>query len=155
MTTVATVSLTTEAVPVQDQHRFDEARLALYMREHLNDFTPPLHVAQIHGGMSNPTFILTDGSGRRYVLRKKPPGVLLPSAHAVDREFRVQSALRATGVPVANMRVLCEDPAVIGTAFYIMDFVVGRVLRTYTLPDMAPAERRAIYTAMIDVLAKL
>jgi aminoglycoside phosphotransferase (APT) family kinase protein len=155
MTTITPVSLTSEAVAVQEQHRFDEARLTQYMGEQLSDFTPPLQVAQIHGGMSNPTFILTDGNARRYVLRKKPPGVLLPSAHAVDREFRVQSALRGTGVPIATMRTLCEDPAVIGTAFYIMDFIEGRILRTCTLPDMQPDERHAIYIQMIDVLATL
>lgn len=155
MTTVATVSLTSEVVPVLDQHRFDEAGLARYMREQIDDFTPPLQVEQIQGGMSNPTFVLTGGNDARYVLRKKPPGILLPSAHAVDREFRVQSALRETGVPLAQMRVLCEDPAVIGTPFYIMDFVEGRVFRTYVLPGMEPAERRAIYQNMIDVLAKL
>lgn len=155
MTTTAAVSLTTEAVPVLEQHRFDEAGLERYMLEHIDGFTPPLMVKQTQGGMSNPTFILTDGAGQRYVMRKKPPGKLLPSAHAVDREFRVISALWPTDVPVARARILCEDPSVIGTAFYIMDFVEGRVLRGYSLPDMKPAERRATYEAMVDVLAKL
>jgi len=155
MTTVAAVSLTTEAVPVLEQHRFDERRLERYLREHVEGFIAPLTVAQSQGGMSNPTFILTDGGGQRYVMRKKPPGKLLPSAHAVDREFQVIAALWQTEVPVAKARVLCEDPSVIGTAFYIMGFVEGRVLRVLSLPEMQPAERRAIYEAMIDVLAKL
>jgi aminoglycoside phosphotransferase (APT) family kinase protein len=105
--------------------------------------------------MSNPTFILTDGAGQRYVMRKKPPGKLLPSAHAVDREFRVISALWKTEVPVARPYVLCQDAAVIGTDFYIMDFVEGRVFRVQTLPHLQPGERRAIYTAMVDTLARL
>src|ERR687887_2389495 len=123
MTADAAVSLTTEAVPVLDQHRFDEARLERYLREHIEGFTAPLMVAQVQGGMSNPTFILTDGAGQKYVMRKKPPGKLLPSAHAVDREFRVISALWNTAVPVARPYVLCQDPAVVGTDFYIMGFV--------------------------------
>jgi aminoglycoside phosphotransferase (APT) family kinase protein len=155
MSITAAVSLTTETAPVLEQHRFDENSLERYLLANLADFIPPLHVAQVEGGMSNPTFILTDGAQQRYVLRKKPPGKLLPSAHAVDREFRVIAALGQTDVPVAKARILCEDPAVIGTAFYIMDFVEGRVLRTYSLPDMEPTERRAIYEAMIDTLAKL
>jgi len=147
--------MTTEAVPVLDQHRFNEANLARHMGERIDGFTAPLRVEQVQGGMSNPTFILTDGTGRRYVMRKKPPGTLLPSAHAVDREFRVQSALGPTDVPVPKTQFLCEDPSIIGTSFYLMDFVEGRVFRTYTLPGMEPAERHAIYEAMIDVLAKL
>jgi aminoglycoside phosphotransferase (APT) family kinase protein len=155
MTTTPAVSLTTDAVPVLAQHRFPEDRLERYLREHVEGFTPPLTVQQTQGGMSNPTFILTDGAGKRYVMRKKPPGKLLPSAHAVDREFRVISALRHTDVPVAGSYVLCQDPVVIGTDFYVMDFVEGRVFRVQTLPHSAPAERRAIYLAMIDILAKL
>jgi aminoglycoside phosphotransferase (APT) family kinase protein len=147
--------MTTETTPVLAQHRFDEVALARYMQAHMADFTPPLTVGQVRGGMSNPTFILTDGAGKRYVLRKKPPGKLLPSAHAVDREFRVIAALWQTAVPVARPYVLCQDPAVIGTDFYLMDFVEGRVLRNYTLPDMTPRQRREIYQAMVEVLAAL
>lgn len=155
MSIAAEVSFTSETIPVLAQHRFPEASLERYLHEHLAGFTPPLQVAQVEGGMSNPTYILTDGAGQRYVLRKKPPGKLLPSAHAVEREFRVIAALAQTAVPVARPRLLCEDPAVIGTAFYIMDFVEGRVLRSYALPSMTPAERHAIYEAMIDTLATL
>jgi aminoglycoside phosphotransferase (APT) family kinase protein len=155
MTTTPAVSLTTDAVAVLPQHRFPEDRLEHFMREHIEGFAPPLQVQQTQGGMSNPTFILTDGAGQRYVVRKKPPGKLLPSAHAVDREFRAISALWNTEVPVPRPYVLCQDPAVIGTDFYIMDFVEGRVFRVQTLPGLAPAERHAIYVAMVDALAKL
>ncbi len=155
MTSTPAVSLTTDAVPVLDQHRFDEARLERYLLDHVAGFTTPVKVEQTQGGMSNPTFILTDGAGKRYVMRKKPPGKLLPSAHAVDREFRVISALWTTDVPVARAYVLCQDPAVIGTDFYLMDFIEGRVFRVQTLPHLTPSERRAIYLAMVDTLAKL
>lgn len=155
MTTVPAVSLTTDAAPVLEQHRFPEDRLERYLLEHIDGFIAPLTVAQAQGGMSNPTFVLTDGAGQRYVMRKKPPGKLLPSAHAVDREFRVISALGSTDVPVAKAWVLCQDPSVIGTDFYIMGFVEGRVFRSFALPGMEPRERRAIYEAMIDTLAKL
>lgn len=150
-----TMSLTTDAAPVLAQHRFDEAALGRYMHDHIADFTAPLVVGQVRGGMSNPTFILTDGANRRYVLRKKPPGILLPSAHAVDREFRIIAALWQTDVPVAKAHVLCQDPTVIGTDFYIMDFVDGRVFHRLDLPDLEPAQRRAMYTAMLDVLTTL
>jgi aminoglycoside phosphotransferase (APT) family kinase protein len=154
-TTSPALSLTTDAVPVLAQHRFDETRLEHYLRKHIEGFTSPLTVEQTQGGMSNPTFILTDGGGKKYVMRKKPPGKLLPSAHAVDREFRVISALWNTDVPVARPYVLCQDPAVVGTDFYIMSFVDGRVFRNQTLPSLPPAERQAVYFAMADTLAKL
>jgi aminoglycoside phosphotransferase (APT) family kinase protein len=150
-----TVSSTNDVVPVLLQHRFDETGLARFMAEHVRSFTPPLAIAQFHGGMSNPTFLLTDGHGRRFVLRKKPPGRLLPSAHAVEREYRVISALAKTDVPVARAYALCEDAAVIGQAFYIMQHIEGRVFRNYTLPQSSPRERMAVYDAMNDVLARL
>jgi aminoglycoside phosphotransferase (APT) family kinase protein len=155
--TAATITVTStgDAVPVAPQHRFDEAALARFMAARIDGFTPPLSVAQFEGGMSNPTFLLSDGGGRRYVLRKKPPGRLLPSAHAVEREFKVISALAASDVPVARAYALCEDAAVIGQAFYIMEHVQGRVFRNYTLPHAAPAERSAIYDTMNAVLARL
>ena len=155
MSTLAPITLTTDTIAVLPQHRFDEMRLTEYLRAHVEGFTAPLTVTQTQGGMSNPTFILTDGTGKRYVMRKKPPGKLLPSAHAVDREFRVISALAGTGVPVAKAYVLCQDSSVIGTDFYIMDFIDGRVLRLQTLPALVPAERRKIYEAMVDTLATL
>jgi len=155
MTAATTVSSTEDVAPVAPQHRFDEAALARFMAARVAGFAPPLGVAQFEGGMSNPTFLLRDGGGRRYVLRKKPPGKLLPSAHAVEREFKVIAALARTDVPVAKAYALCEDASVIGQAFYIMEHVRGRVFRNYTLPDATPAERAAIYDAMNDALARL
>ena len=150
-----TVTSTGEAVPVLNEHRFDEASLSRYLEANVNGYVPPLEVGQCMGGMSNPTFILRDGSGQRYVLRKKPPGQLLASAHAVDREFRIISALSQTDVPVARAYAYCDDESVIGQAFYIMEFVDGRVFRNLSLPDLDPAERKAIYDAMNAVLADL
>ncbi|HUH83552.1 MAG TPA: phosphotransferase [Stellaceae bacterium] len=150
-----TVSSTNDVEAVLPQHRFDEAGLQRFMAAHIEGFRPPLRVAQFRGGMSNPTFMLEDGGGRRYVLRKKPPGKLLPSAHAVEREYKVIAALAASDVPVARVYALCEDPAVIGQAFYVMAHVEGRVFRHYALPESAPAERAAVYDAMNDVLARL
>jgi aminoglycoside phosphotransferase (APT) family kinase protein len=141
---MSAVSSTIETVAVLPQHRFPESELERFMRERVDGFVPPLRVQQFQGGMSNPTFMLTDGGGRRYVMRKKPPGKLLPSAHAVDREFRVISALHGTDVPVARPYALCEDESVIGQAFYIMEHVEGRVFRSYMLPDLQPPERAAI-----------
>lgn len=141
-------------MPVQEKHRFDIGGLERFMLEHVQDFRGPLQVEQFKGGQSNPTFLLTT-PGQRYVLRRKPPGKLLPSAHAVDREYRVISALRPAGIPVARSFALCEDETVIGTAFYIMEFVQGRVFWDQALPGMAPEERRAIYDEMNRVIAAL
>jgi aminoglycoside phosphotransferase (APT) family kinase protein len=142
--------------PVAEQNRFDEAKLAKYLHAHMPALAAgPLQVEQFKGGQSNPTFRLTAADGQRYVLRRKPPGVLLQSAHAVDREFRVISALAGTEVPVARSHVLCEDPDVIGTAFYVMDCVEGRVLWDPTLPGMTPGERAAIYDELNRVIAAL
>jgi aminoglycoside phosphotransferase (APT) family kinase protein len=151
----ATLSSTNDVVPVLPQHRFDEAALARFMAAHVAGFSPPLAVSQFHGGMSNPTFLLRDGTGQRFVLRKKPPGTLLPSAHAVEREFKVISALAASDVPVAQTLALCEDPSVIGQAFYIMTHVGGRVFHHYRLLDCTPGERALIYDAMNAALARL
>ncbi len=149
------MSWTTETTPVLEQHRFDETALERFMLANVEGFVAPLSVGQVCGGMSNPTFIMSGGNGQQYVLRKKPPGELLPSAHAVDREFRVISALWETDVPVAKPYVLCQEPAVIGVDFYIMGFADGRVFRHLELPELTPPERRDIYEAMIDTMAKL
>ncbi len=141
-------------MPVQDKHRFDEAALERYLVAHVAGFTGPLSVSQFKGGQSNPTFLLSAG-GRQYVLRRKPPGKLLPSAHAVDREYRVLSALHGTDVPVARPHVLCEDEGVIGTMFYVMDYVQGRVLWDPALPGMSPQQRGAIFDEMNRVIAAL
>jgi aminoglycoside phosphotransferase (APT) family kinase protein len=140
--------------PVRDAHRFDETALDDYLHANLEGYAGPLEVQQFEGGQSNPTFLLTAG-GREYVMRKKPPGKLLPSAHQVEREFRVMKALQNSNVPVPEMHLLCEDESIIGTAFFIMEHVRGRVLEDITLPGMTPEERHAIYFDMIRVLAAL
>ncbi|MGH6876364.1 MAG: phosphotransferase, partial [Rhizomicrobium sp.] len=127
--------------------RFDEQSLADYLAQHVEGFAPPLSVRQFRGGQSNPTYELTTRD-RKFVLRRKPPGKLLPSAHAVDREYRVIAALYPTGFPVAKPYVLCEDETIIGTSFYVMDCVEGRIFWGPLLPGLAPAERSAIYDAM-------
>src|SRR5262245_54560121 len=141
-------------MPVQEKHRFDVANLERFMLRSVAGFAGPLQVEQFKGGQSNPTFLLRTPA-QRYVLRRKPPGKLLPSAHAVDREYRVITALRETGVPVARTYALCEDEAVIGTTFFIMEFLDGRVLWDQALPGMQPAQRRAIYEEMNRVITAL
>ena len=139
---------------VTPQHAFDTGRLAQWMRQHVDGFKGDLAVEQFKGGQSNPTFLIrADGKG--YVMRRKPPGKLLPSAHAVDREYRIITALANTDVPVARSYALCEDDAVIGTAFYIMDYVEGRILWEPALPGMTPAQRGAIFDEMNRVIAAL
>jgi aminoglycoside phosphotransferase (APT) family kinase protein len=140
--------------PVAPQHAFDETALARYLQGRIEGFGSGLKVEQFKGGQSNPTFMLT-ASGRRYVLRRKPPGHLLPSAHAVDREFRVISALASTDVPVPRAHLLCEDPSVIGAMFYVMDCVDGRVLWDPLLPELTPEQRRAHYAELGRVIAAL
>jgi aminoglycoside phosphotransferase (APT) family kinase protein len=132
----------------------DAGRLQSYLAARLTDFCPPLAVRQFKGGQSNPTYLLEAGE-RRYVLRRKPPGKLLPSAHAVDREFRVTSALYAQGFPVPRPVLFCDDASVAGTPFYLMEFVAGRVVWEPHIPDARPSERSAIYDAMNATLARL
>jgi len=134
---------------------FEVRRLEAWMRERIDGFRAPLTLHRFKGGQSNPTYLVTDGGGRRYVLRKKPAGELLPSAHAVDREYRVIDALRNTDVPVAGARGYCDDATVIGTPFYVMDFVEGRILWDPALPGMDNAERTAIYSDMNRVVGAL
>jgi aminoglycoside phosphotransferase (APT) family kinase protein len=140
--------------PVAESHRFDEAALAAWMQANVEGFKGPLEVRQFRGGQSNPTYQLVT-PGKTYVMRRKPPGKLLPSAHAVDREFKVINALYPTGFPVARPYGLCLDESVIGTIFYVMDMVEGRILWDQTLPSYEPAERRAIYMAKLKTLADL
>jgi aminoglycoside phosphotransferase (APT) family kinase protein len=140
--------------PVREAHRFDTGRLAEYMRRHVNESIRTIEVEQFRGGQSNPTFLIHAGDGR-YVMRCKPPGKLLPSAHAVDREYRVITALAKTNVPVAKSYVLCQDDSVIGTAFYIMDYVAGRILWDPRLPGMGNSERIAVFDEMNRVIAAL
>ncbi|HUG37926.1 MAG TPA: phosphotransferase, partial [Candidatus Limnocylindrales bacterium] len=139
---------------VLEAHRFNVARLEAYLVTQIPGFAGPLTVRQFRGGQSNPTYYLGTPSAD-YVLRRKPPGKLLPSAHAVDREYRVITALGVTDVPVPRTYLLCEDPGIVGTSFYIMECVSGRVLTDPRLPGASPAERAAIYDSMNDVLARL
>ncbi len=140
--------------PVDERHRIDEGRLEAWLKANVEGYAGPLEVRQFKGGQSNPTYQLVTPN-KKYVLRRKPPGKLLPSAHAVDREFKVISALGKTGFPVAKAYALCTDDDVIGTMFYVMDNVEGRILWDLTLPDYQPAERSAIYKAKIATLAAL
>jgi len=141
-------------IPVKDAHRFDEARLHAFLERHVPGYEGPLSVGQFEGGQSNPTFLLTTPA-RSYVLRRKPPGQLARSAHAVDREFRIMRALADTGVPVPEALVLCEDEAVIGTMFFVMSHVPGRLFPDPTLPALPPAERTALIHDYVDTLAAL
>lgn len=142
------------ATLVAPVHAIDPERLAAYLRAHVAPFSGPLVVRQYQGGQSNPTYRITAGD-QSYVLRRKPPGTLLPSAHAVDREYRVMRALAATGVPVPRMLALCEDDSVLGTAFYVMEYVRGRVLWDPTLPGMTREQRAAHYDELNRVIATL
>ncbi|WP_284619975.1 phosphotransferase family protein [Aquabacterium humicola] len=141
---------------VSSQHAFDVERLETWLRAQLPGFEGPLSVEQFKGGQSNPTYKLITPA-KSYVMRSKPGPVakLLPSAHAIEREFRVMSALALTGVPVARMHVLCEDEAIIGRAFYVMEFVSGRVLWDQSLPGMSNEQRGAIYDEMNRVISTL
>src|SRR5262249_7658760 len=147
----AAFSGTKEVVPALT---LDVARLGAFLAARLIDYDGPLAVRQFKGGQSNPTYLLETRT-RRYVLRRKPPGKLLPSAHAVEREFRVIAALHARGFPAAAPVLYCEAASVVGTPFYLMDYVEGRVIWEPHMPDADPAERAAVYDAMNAVLARL
>ena len=146
-------------VDVMERHRFDAVSLDRYLKGHLDGYRGDLKVRQFDSGHSNPTFFVSaemaGGTRRDFVLRKKPPGKLVASAHQVDREFRVISALAKTDVPVAPAHLLCADDSVIGQMFYLMDAVQGRILVNPAMPDQTPVERAAIFDSMNDVLARL
>jgi aminoglycoside phosphotransferase (APT) family kinase protein len=139
---------------VREAHRFDAAALEAFLAIYLEGFAGPLSVSQFKGGQSNPTYRL-DTPARSYVLRRKPPGKLLPSAHAVEREYRVTKALAATGFPVARPLLLCEDTSVVGTAFYVMAFAHGRVFWEPHMPASTAAERAAVYDNLNATIARL
>ncbi len=143
-----------ELTEIRSGHEFDKQALSAFMKERVEGYTGVLDARQFEGGQSNPTFLIDDGN-RKYVLRKQPPGELLPSAHQVDREYRVMHALASTDVPVPKMFALCEDPSIIGTKFYIMEWIDGRLLTEPLLPSLSPAERKSIYLDLARVLAKL
>ena len=155
MSEAAPETVTTD---IREAHRFDVANLEAFCRDAVEGFDGKLTVRQFDGGQSNPTFLLITESAKgekRYVMRKKPPGQLLQSAHQVDREYRVMKALGETDVPVPHMYALCEDESVIGTTFYVMECLNGRVFRSPQLPGVAKEEQAAIYDQMNDVMAKL
>jgi len=139
---------------VSDALALPEASLAAYLQAHVEGFRGPLTATKFKGGQSNPTYLIEAASGR-YVLRRKPPGKLLASAHAVDREFRVLGALRGSAVPVARPLHLCSDDSVIGSMFYLMQFVPGRIFWDPALPDLDTAQRGAHYLAAVDALIAL
>lgn len=139
---------------IQQHLAFDTAKLGRWMETHVTDFLGPMSIKEFKGGQSNPTYqIIT--SKKCYVLRRKPPGVLMPSAHAVDREYRVIAALGQTDFPVPEAYALCEDIEVIGTMFYVMEMVDGRIFWDLSLPDQTPTERKDIYRSKLETLAHL
>ena len=139
---------------VREAHKLDEKKLAAYLSKSINGFGTDMSVKQFEGGQSNPTYLLTSNN-KRYVLRKKPPGKLLASAHMVEREFRIMNSLKDSGCPVPNMKVLCEDEDIIGTNFFVMDYVDGRLIKDPTLTDFHQDDRREIYLEMNQVLSHL
>jgi aminoglycoside phosphotransferase (APT) family kinase protein len=139
---------------VAEPLRLDVARLESYLRQHVGNISGPLNVRQFKGGQSNPTYLL-ETPQRRLVLRRKPPGKLLPSAHAVDREFRVISVLHRQGFPVAAPVLYCDVENIVGTPFYVMAFVEGRVFWNPHMPGSNPTERAAVYAAMNATLSRL
>lgn len=139
---------------VRDAHRFDVARLDEYLDGHLEGYSGPLKVRQFKGGQSNPTYLL-ETPERRFVMRRKPPGELLKSAHAVDREYRVIDALHGAGFPVPRPYLICEDDDVAGTMFYVMEFLDGRIAWDLDLPGFEPDERAAVYDSLNETIARL
>ncbi len=139
---------------VQERHKIDTAKLENYLASNVDGFEGPLEVQQFKGGQSNPSYFLITPK-RRYVLRKKPPGKLLPSAHAVDREYKVLSGLAGSNVPVPQTFCLCEDEDIIGTIFYVMDFVDGDIEWDPALPHFSNEQRQAAFTSMNTAMANL
>jgi aminoglycoside phosphotransferase (APT) family kinase protein len=149
---MSAVEALSETIPVREAHRFDTTRLAALLGDGTGERLVELR--QMRGGQSNPTFLIVTDRGE-YVLRKQPPGELLPSAHAVDREYRVIKALEQTDVPVPKAVLFCADRDVIGTPFYLMERLRGRIFWEPTLPELAREDRAGIYDGMVDALAKL
>jgi aminoglycoside phosphotransferase (APT) family kinase protein len=143
-----------ETIDVLPTHRFDVCTLEKFLCKWLDGLDAPITVRQFRGGQSNPTYYLDTTRGP-LVLRRKPSGPLLPSAHAIEREYQVMTALRGSGVPVPGTILLCDDPSVIGTPFYVMEYIDGHPMIDSSLPDASPDDRRAIYRSMITVLAQL
>ncbi len=152
--TIDAESEMTGTMPVPDRDRIDEGALDAWMRDTVAGYEGPPTLSRFKGGQSNPTYRI-DAGGKAYVLRRKPFGELLPSAHAVDREYRLIAGLHPTGFPVAEPYGLCEDSGVIGAAFYVMELVEGRTIWDGKMSGATPAERRAVYLELADVLAQL
>lgn len=150
----AAIDLNVGTKPVDERHGIDRARLEAWLKDHVPGFEGPLELRQFNGGQSNPTYQLITPS-KRYVLRRKPPGKLLPSAHAVDREFRVICALAAVDFPVPHPHALCRDDDVAGTMFYVMDHVEGRIFWDSALHNCPPEQRRRVCAAEVEALARL
>ncbi len=136
-------------------HKIDATNLAKWLAKYEPEAAAGLQVQQLQGGMSNPTYFLTTSAGTRYVLRKKPPGKLLPRAHAVDREHRVMDALSGTAVPVPRMVAYCDDPAIVGAEFFVMEYIDGRVIPPATMTPIAKDQRRDLSFSLVDTLAAL
>jgi aminoglycoside phosphotransferase (APT) family kinase protein len=143
-----------EVTEVRASHRFDEARLEKYLAENMPGFRSPLEVSQFAGGQSNPTFMLRAG-GQSFVMRKKPAGTLLQSAHQVEREYRILTALASTDLPVPRTHLLCVDQDVIGTSFFVMDYVEGRIFIDTLLPGLSREQRAGIYDSMNEMMTRL
>ena len=141
--------------PVEQRLKFDSVALERYLAGHIEGLHGPLQVEQFEGGQSNPTYLLTAPCGSRFVLRRKPPGKLLPSAHAVDREFAITRALHSSGFPVPRPRLLCDDERVIGTAFFIIDYVEGRVFWDQSLQGLPKELRASFWQEMCQIIATL
>lgn len=154
MSTTAPQDAFSGVKPVEERHKLDETALDTWLKDNVEGYAGPLSLNQFKGGQSNPTYQLVTPK-QKYVLRKKPGGKLLPSAHAVDREFRVISALHPTGFPVAKPYALCTDDTIVGAMFYVMEMVEGRILWNGGLPELGKAERRRVYENKIATLAKL
>ncbi|MEX6633208.1 phosphotransferase family protein [Hyphococcus lacteus] len=137
-----------------DHLKIDEAALTRYMSAHVSGFEGPVDIQKFKGGQSNPTYLVSTPS-KQYVVRRKPPGKLLPSAHAIEREYKVMTALGAQGFPVPKTYTLCEDASIIGTPFFVMDFLEGRIFWDAGLPEAQKEERAPLYHALVDTLADL
>lgn len=154
MSQAADAAANSGTTPVREGYAFDEAALARWMETNIPDYAGPLTVEQFRGGLSNPTYKLVTPR-RNYVLRRKPPGQILKGAHAVEREARILSALGPAGFPVAHVHGLCTDESVIGTWFYVMDMVEGRIFWDATIPGVDSAGRAELFDAMNATIAQL
>jgi aminoglycoside phosphotransferase (APT) family kinase protein len=141
-------------IDVLPQHRFSEGALWSYLRSRLEDFREPATLRQFQGGQSNPTFLI-ETPDAKLVLRKKPPGKLLPSAHQIEREYRILTSLPRDEIPLPPVRLFCEDATIIGTPFYVMDYVDGRLMSNPALPQLEPQERSALYANLARLAARL